>query len=40
MAILHSSSGIHKVYINANNILKPEKKPLLETTENLIAKEY
>ncbi|GAA9842883.1 hypothetical protein VN0568_10490 [Helicobacter pylori] len=30
MAISHSSSGIYKVCINANNIINPEKKPLLD----------
>ncbi|GHR54664.1 hypothetical protein VN0495_14950 [Helicobacter pylori] len=38
------SSGIHKIYINANNIFKPEKKPLLDrddrksNSERILAK--
>ncbi|AFC61914.1 hypothetical protein [Helicobacter phage 1961P] len=40
MAISHFIKWHKKAFLNANNIFNLEKKPLLETTENLIAKEY
>ncbi|GAA9198030.1 hypothetical protein Taiwan878_14570 [Helicobacter pylori] len=39
MAISQFIKWHKKAFLNANNIFKPEKKPLLER-QNLIAKEY